>query len=286
MEEINNFQQDPDETLYKAWEQFKELLLRCSQHYLTDMQKVVSFYKGLDVHTRQILDSKGVIPSMKAADAKKAIRWLIILKNGIMECLLGVERATPRFYQRNNANLSYQDRRQIMEESLRKFMAEPAKIDEENSNLIKEIRDSTDAAIRSRSLDQGFGISNRKMSKVLQEKGSGNLPSSIEMNPRDHVKSISTTVEIDTTPIRRIRPSRYTISGPQNSNHLYDDLCDEDMGLYELKDSDSYSIRTTLLDDALPTKEKGSRSHDAPLRDHYDIVKEFERPHFQKQVFV
>ncbi|GJX29368.1 hypothetical protein Tco_0237447 [Tanacetum coccineum] len=40
MEEINNFQQDHDETLYKA----------------------------------QILDSKGVIPSMKAANAKKAIQ--------------------------------------------------------------------------------------------------------------------------------------------------------------------------------------------------------------------
>ncbi|GKE30727.1 hypothetical protein Tco_1446111 [Tanacetum coccineum] len=74
IEEINNFQQEPDETLYQAWERFKELLLRCHQHYLTDMQEVISFYKGLDVPTRQILDSKGTIPSMKAADAKKAIQ--------------------------------------------------------------------------------------------------------------------------------------------------------------------------------------------------------------------
>ncbi|GKB78413.1 retrovirus-related pol polyprotein from transposon TNT 1-94 [Tanacetum coccineum] len=74
MEEINNFQQDPDETLYQAWEQFNELLLRCPQHYLTYMQEVILFYKGLDVPTRQILDSKGAIPSMKAADAKKAIQ--------------------------------------------------------------------------------------------------------------------------------------------------------------------------------------------------------------------
>ncbi|GKF71083.1 hypothetical protein Tco_0207197, partial [Tanacetum coccineum] len=49
MEEINNFQQEPDETLYQAWEHFKELLLRCPQHYLTDMQEVILFYKGLDV---------------------------------------------------------------------------------------------------------------------------------------------------------------------------------------------------------------------------------------------
>nr|GEZ08028.1 hypothetical protein [Tanacetum cinerariifolium] len=33
MEEINNFQQEPDETLYQAWERFKELLVRCPQHY-------------------------------------------------------------------------------------------------------------------------------------------------------------------------------------------------------------------------------------------------------------
>ncbi|GJU36310.1 homeodomain-like protein [Tanacetum coccineum] len=61
MEEINNFQQVPDETLYQAWEQFKELLLRCLQHYLMDIQEVVLFYKGLDVPTRQILDSKAAI---------------------------------------------------------------------------------------------------------------------------------------------------------------------------------------------------------------------------------
>nr|GEU37732.1 putative reverse transcriptase domain-containing protein [Tanacetum cinerariifolium] len=29
MEEINNFQQEPDENLYQAWEQFKELLMKC-----------------------------------------------------------------------------------------------------------------------------------------------------------------------------------------------------------------------------------------------------------------
>ncbi|GKF01816.1 retrovirus-related pol polyprotein from transposon TNT 1-94, partial [Tanacetum coccineum] len=37
MEENNNFQQEPDETLYQAWEHFKELLMKCPQHYLTKM---------------------------------------------------------------------------------------------------------------------------------------------------------------------------------------------------------------------------------------------------------
>nr|GEZ23367.1 hypothetical protein [Tanacetum cinerariifolium] len=92
MEEINNFQQDLDETLYQALKQFKELLLRCPQHYLIDMQEVILFYKGFDVPTRQILDSNDVIPSMKAADAKKVIQDMADhSQNGIMEHLLGVE---------------------------------------------------------------------------------------------------------------------------------------------------------------------------------------------------
>ncbi|GKC24093.1 hypothetical protein Tco_1026243 [Tanacetum coccineum] len=74
IEEINNFQQEPDETLYQAWERFKDLLMRCPQHYLTDMQEVILFYMGLDVPTMQILDSKGSVPSMNAANAKKAIK--------------------------------------------------------------------------------------------------------------------------------------------------------------------------------------------------------------------
>ncbi|GJV68793.1 hypothetical protein Tco_1484302 [Tanacetum coccineum] len=73
MEEINNFQKEPDENLYQAWERFKELLMKCPQHYLREMQEVVLFYNGLDVPTRQILNSRGAIPSKIAADAKVAI---------------------------------------------------------------------------------------------------------------------------------------------------------------------------------------------------------------------
>ncbi|GJV25553.1 formin-like protein 1 [Tanacetum coccineum] len=62
--------------------------------------------------------------------------------------------AGPRFYQRNNRNSSYPARRETMVESLAKFMAESAKRHEENSNIIKEIQASTDAAIK----NQGASI--------------------------------------------------------------------------------------------------------------------------------
>ncbi|GKE86624.1 pyruvate dehydrogenase (acetyl-transferring) kinase, mitochondrial [Tanacetum coccineum] len=70
MEEINTFQQELDENLYQARERFKELLMKCPQHYLIEIQEVVLFYNGLDVPIRQILNSRGAIPS-KTADAKK-----------------------------------------------------------------------------------------------------------------------------------------------------------------------------------------------------------------------
>ncbi|GJS54057.1 hypothetical protein Tco_0627419 [Tanacetum coccineum] len=99
----------------------------------------------------------------------------------------------PGFYQRNNENSSYPDQRPSLEESLTKFMAELAKRHDENSNIIKAIQASTDAAIRNQGASiKTLEIQIGQMSKVLQEKGFGSLPRSTETNPRDQGKSIST----------------------------------------------------------------------------------------------
>ncbi|GJT47328.1 hypothetical protein Tco_0956043 [Tanacetum coccineum] len=54
------------------------------------------------------------------------------------------------------------------------------------------------------------------MSKVLQERGFGSLPSLTETNPRDQVKSISTTIGDDSNSICRIGSGQYAISTGQN----------------------------------------------------------------------
>ncbi|GKE35189.1 hypothetical protein Tco_1454511 [Tanacetum coccineum] len=117
--------------------------------------------------------------------------------------------AGPGFYQRNNGNSS-------MEESLSKFMAESAKRHKENSNIIKEIQASTDAAIQ----NQGASIKTLElqigqMSKVLQERRFKSLPSSTETDPRDQVKSISTATA-DFSKIRRMEHGPYVVSGSQH----------------------------------------------------------------------
>ncbi|GJV33391.1 hypothetical protein Tco_1393791 [Tanacetum coccineum] len=235
MEEINNFQQEPDENLYQAWERFKELLMKCPQHYLTEMQEVIWFYNGLGIPTRQILDSRGAIPSKTDADAKVAIQEMTEYSqkwhngtsrlrstetsDGLLDANNAKDRITPKiayskrkekpskklttrnlvdlfkggyraaalgFYQRNNANPSYQERRQSMEETLSKFMRESAKRHKENSNWIKEIRASTDATIHNqRASIKTLEIQIGQMSMVLQERGFGILPSSTKANPRD-----------------------------------------------------------------------------------------------------
>ncbi|GKA75429.1 hypothetical protein Tco_0781807 [Tanacetum coccineum] len=285
------------------------------------MQEVVLFYKGLDVPTRQILDS---LPKMNVADAKKAIQEMAAhpqkwhnrtstrcrssdtsdglatiqaqlnnlgreikkvnekvyavqvgceLCNGphySKDCTLKKEGKTleeayytqfgvpfPQrgrykaaalgFYQRENGNTSYQERRQTMEESLSKFMVESTKRHDENSNLIKEIRASTDATIRNQGASiKALDIQIGQINKVLQERGSVNLPSSIEINLRDHVKSILTCEEAETPSIRRISRLR---------EYSYD--------VEEIKATINSSSVTTL-DCDLPPTEKDLKSFTLP----------------------
>ncbi|GJZ82537.1 retrovirus-related pol polyprotein from transposon TNT 1-94 [Tanacetum coccineum] len=97
-------------------------------------------------------------------------------------------------------------------------MVESAKRHEENSNIIKEIRPSTNATIRNQgSLFKTLEIQIGQMSKVLQERGFGSLPSSTKINPRDQVKSIS-TAKADFSEIRRIRCDQYAVSVPQHKS--------------------------------------------------------------------
>lgn len=58
------------------------------------------------------------------------------------------------YYQRNNGNPSYQERRQTLDDTLKQMMADATKRHEENNAMIKEIRASTDATIR----NQGASI--------------------------------------------------------------------------------------------------------------------------------
>ncbi|GKD78220.1 hypothetical protein Tco_1340841, partial [Tanacetum coccineum] len=163
----------------------------------------------------------------------------------------GYRAAAPGFYQRNNANPLYQELRQSMADTLSKFISESAKRHEENSNLIKEIRASTDAAIR----NQGASI------KTLE----------IQIG---QISKISTTIEADSYPIRRIRSSQYAVSTGQNRTLIYESkqmmipfpsrlygyYHEEKKGLYGPQFSEAYSKASQ----SIPQKEKDSGSFTLP----------------------
>ncbi|GKE83795.1 hypothetical protein Tco_1557537 [Tanacetum coccineum] len=277
--------------------------MKYPQHYLTKMQELILLYNGLDVPTRQILNSRGAIPTKTAANAKKAIQEMVEYSqkwhNGtfrgrrreikkvnekVYAAQVGCEQCkgphhtkdfplkeegktlekayytqfggpfqgggyrstTLGYYQRNNANSLYQERGQSIEDALSKFMSESTKIHEENSNLIKEIRATTNAAIR----NQGASIK------------------TLDIQIGQMSKSISTTVEADSYSICRIGSSQYAVSTGQNSklvyksrqmtvpfpSHLDNHYCEKEEGNYGPKFTEAYGA--PHINDTIPQKEK------------------------------
>ncbi|GKE14030.1 hypothetical protein Tco_1421607, partial [Tanacetum coccineum] len=190
MEESNNFQQEPDETLFQACERFKELLMKClSIKMAKDAKAIHEWFE----YSQKWHNGPSRGRSTKTSDGLAAIQAQLnnlgreikkVNEKVLYSCLLDVNKCkgliftkiahkkrginprknrttcnlvdlfrrgiltntAPGYYQRNNANPSYQERRKSMEETLSKFMSESAKRHDENSSLIKEIRAMTDAA--------------------------------------------------------------------------------------------------------------------------------------------
>ncbi|GKE39245.1 hypothetical protein Tco_1462650, partial [Tanacetum coccineum] len=105
---------------------------------------------------------------------------------------------------------------------------------------------STDAALRNQGASiKTLEIQIGQMSKVLQERGFGSLPGSTKANPRDQVKSISTTIKVDSCPIRRIGSSQYA------------------KGSYGPQFSKAYS-KASHINNSIPIKEKDPGSFTLP----------------------
>ncbi|GKC98518.1 putative reverse transcriptase domain-containing protein [Tanacetum coccineum] len=105
--------------------------------------------------------------------------------------------------------------------------------------------------------------------EIKKERGFGSLSSSTKANPRDQVKSISTTIKADSYPIRRIGSSQYTVSARQNRtlmyetrqttipflSHLNEYYCDEKKGSYGPQFLEAYS-KASYIDNSIPRIEK------------------------------
>ncbi|GJR97059.1 hypothetical protein Tco_0269233 [Tanacetum coccineum] len=151
-------------------------------------------------------------------------------------------------YKRNNANPSYQERRQSMEDTLSKFMSESAKRHKENSNLIKEIRATTDAAIRNQGASiKTLEIQIEKMSKLIHTRYAVlDLPNT----PYPLDRTISWCTSQDKR--RFLFPSRL-------DNHYCEE---EDEGIYGPKFTEAYGA--SHISHTIPQKEKDPGSFTLP----------------------
>ncbi|GJY96206.1 zinc knuckle CX2CX4HX4C containing protein [Tanacetum coccineum] len=76
LEEIRNFKQEGDKTLYQAWEWYNDILYRFPTHDINNHHKVNIFYNGLGALNRQLLDSQGPVPGMKPVQALMMIQTM------------------------------------------------------------------------------------------------------------------------------------------------------------------------------------------------------------------
>ncbi|GJS87952.1 uncharacterized mitochondrial protein-like protein [Tanacetum coccineum] len=170
MEEINNFQQEPDENLYQECEQFKELLMKFLIQEVQYHLRLLLMQRSRSTKTSDGLAAIQAQLNNLRREIKKVNEKVYAAQVGCKKCKGhhytkdfplkeegktleeayytqfdgpfqggGYRASALGFYQRNNVNPSYQERRQSMEDTLRKFMSKSAKRHEENSNFIKEI---------------------------------------------------------------------------------------------------------------------------------------------------
>ncbi|GJZ89375.1 hypothetical protein Tco_0661157 [Tanacetum coccineum] len=192
------------------------------------MQEVILFYNGLGIPTLQILDSRGAIPSKTVVDAKIAIQEMVEYSqkwhNGICRSRSTKTPDELAAIQAQLKNLG----REIKKVNEKVYVAQEGDIKQKlqesikGTMLILQIRASTNAAIRNQGASiKTLEIQIGQMWKVLQERGFGSLPRSTKANPKDQVKSISTTIKADSYLIHHIRSSQYAVSIGQSRTLMY-----------------------------------------------------------------
>ncbi|GKA04727.1 homeodomain-like protein [Tanacetum coccineum] len=120
LEEIHKFKQEGREALYQAWERYNDLLFKCPTHDLNDYQKVNTFYKGLEIPTRQIEEVKCV----KATESRE---------DSLMVTL---------------GNNSPSGNMPKLEETLGKYLEESCKRQDIFDEWMKRFRENTDKNLR------------------------------------------------------------------------------------------------------------------------------------------
>ena len=96
--EIASFAQQDMESLYDAWERYRDLLRCCPQHSILDWLQIQTFYNGLNLTTRTLVDAaaRGSLNTKTIEEANELIETMassnshtqnerVVLRKGILE---------------------------------------------------------------------------------------------------------------------------------------------------------------------------------------------------------
>lgn len=83
MDEINHFVQLDDETMYEAWEMYKDLLRSCPQHGMPENKQITTFFSCLIEETQEKVNQTAdeTFVNRPHAEAKRVIEEMVAINN-------------------------------------------------------------------------------------------------------------------------------------------------------------------------------------------------------------
>ena len=134
--EINCFQQKEGETLLEALGRYKELLRKCPQHGISEIQQVSIFYNGVKPSTRMLIDASAG-GSLSTKTAEEAMELIEVMASN--ECLVS-ERGMPK---RGVMELNLQDaflaQSKLMTQALEKLTLQISELKKTSTSMRNEL---------------------------------------------------------------------------------------------------------------------------------------------------
>ncbi|KAG8486462.1 hypothetical protein CXB51_019744 [Gossypium anomalum] len=155
------------ETLYDAWERYKDLLRRCPHHGLPLWLQVQTFHNGLNPSTRQMIDAAadGTLNNKTPEEAYEFIEEMSL------------------------NNYQWQVMRTKPSKSVDVFNLDAVTMPSNQVELLNKKIDGLFGSIQAsiQELENQIG----QLAKMILERPQGSLPSNTEPNPKEHVKAVT-----------------------------------------------------------------------------------------------
>nr|GEU85347.1 reverse transcriptase domain-containing protein [Tanacetum cinerariifolium] len=185
--EITNFRQRPDESLFEAWECYKLLIDRCPNHNMLPVTQIDTFYNGLTLIDR---------------DTINAVAGGTFMKRRLEECYDLIENITAHHNDWDTSIQRSESYSSITSSSDLEIIALKAKMAKINKNLIKVLQINQQVKAVTHNYETCGGphsyndcpatVGQTQNMNTASSSSSRTLPSNTITNPKEDLKGITT----------------------------------------------------------------------------------------------